>query len=132
MLLSQQRRFPRSPQSIGAARTFTLVVLAQWRITDRSEDVRLCVSELATNALLHGVPLGREFCVGLSWACAKLRVEVRDGGSGRPERLAPGPSECSGRGLLLAAELADDFGVIHYAIGKTVRVDFKVSPAGAE
>jgi anti-sigma regulatory factor (Ser/Thr protein kinase) len=33
----------------------------EWGITDRHDDIRPCVSELATNAVLHGVPPGRQY-----------------------------------------------------------------------
>ncbi|WP_432122767.1 ATP-binding protein [Streptomyces sp. S1] len=56
MASSRQRRFPRARSSVPAARTFALEALAEWGITDRRDEIRLCVSELATNALLHGVP----------------------------------------------------------------------------
>ncbi|MEJ8658040.1 ATP-binding protein [Streptomyces sp. MS1.AVA.4] len=96
MSLSQQRRFPRSARSVGAARSFALDVLAQWGITDRHDDVQLCVSELATNALQHGVPAGREFCVGIEVDGALLRVHVRDSGDGRPEVQSPGRTSAPG------------------------------------
>lgn len=31
-------------------------VLREWQLTDPIDDMELCASELATNALLHGVP----------------------------------------------------------------------------
>lgn len=127
MSLSQQRRFPRSARSVGAARSFALDVLAQWGITDRHDDVQLCVSELATNALQHGVPAGREFCVGIEVDGALLRVHVRDSGDGRPEVQSPGSDECTGRGLRIVAELADDFGVTEHVVGKTVWLELKIA-----
>lgn len=56
MPLSRQRRFPRSRASVRAARVFVHQVLSDWDRVDRLDDIELCVSELATNALLHGVP----------------------------------------------------------------------------
>ena len=54
MLLPQQRRIPRSRASVREARAFVREVLKDWGCTDRLDDIRLCASELATNALLHG------------------------------------------------------------------------------
>ncbi|MFE0137139.1 ATP-binding protein [Streptomyces sp. NPDC059037] len=127
MRLSQQRRFPRHPRSVRAARAFALDALTTWGITERHDDIRLCVSELATNALLHGVPQGREFELGLSIspADAELRVTVRDSGDGHPMPSTPTADDCTGRGLHLARELSDAFGVTEHSVGKTVWLMFK-------
>ncbi|WP_351227045.1 ATP-binding protein [Streptomyces sp. NPDC002133] len=126
MPLSQQRRFPRSARSVGAARAFALDTLIRWGIVERHDDVQLAVSELATNALRHGVPPGREFCVGLAVDGAVLRIHVRDSGDGRPEVQAADADACDGRGLFLVKELADDFGVTEHIVGKSVWLDFKL------
>ncbi|MFD7865422.1 ATP-binding protein [Streptomyces sp. NPDC057682] len=125
MSLSQQRRFPRRRTSVRASRHFVTGVLVEWQLGSLIEDIELCVSELATNALLHGVPPGREFNVVLSRAQDAVRLEVRDSGPGRPEVRQPYDDACSGRGLLLARALADDFGVDDHVVGKTVWLVFK-------
>ncbi|UQT61645.1 ATP-binding protein [Streptomyces durmitorensis] len=125
MHLSQRRRFPRSPRSVGAARTFALGILTAWGIVDRLDDIRLCVSELTTNALLHGVPQGRDFELTLSTDGTDLRIAVRDSGDGRPVASTPTTEDCTGRGLYLLRELADDFGVTEHSVGKTVWLTFK-------
>lgn len=125
MSLSQQRRFPRRRTSVGASRDFVVDVLAEWQLTPLIDDIRLCVSELATNALLHGVPPGREFAVRLRATQDLVHLEVRDSGGGRPEVTCPAEEDCSGRGLFLVVELAADFGVDHHTIGKTVWAAFK-------
>ncbi len=132
MPLSRQRRFARSPISVGAARAFTLETLTEWDINDRRDDVRLCVSELATNALLHGVPPGREFSLRLTADGSLLRVEVRDSGGGRVEMRHEGADECGGRGLLLIKALSDDFGVTRHVPGKTVWLVFKTDSVDGE
>src|SRR3954454_19491997 len=95
--------YPRSRQSVPAARRFAQQALTEWGIAGhRADDVLLCVSELATNALLHGVPQGRGFQVVLRFdAQAPLRVEVHDSGGGLPRIPEPGGVDESGRGLLL-------------------------------
>jgi hypothetical protein len=50
MTRTTQRFFEARPESIGQARTFTTETLAGWGLLGRVEDVRLCVSELATNS----------------------------------------------------------------------------------
>lgn len=129
MPLLRQRRFSRSRSSVRAAREFTLATLTEWHVDDRHDDIRLCVSEVTTNALLHGVPPGRDFCVRLSLDGTVLRVEVRDSGDGWPTVRLPDTEVSDGRGLFLVRELADDFGVTEYVPGKTVWVVFKVAIA---
>lgn len=129
MPLLRQRRFSRSRPSVRAAREFTLATLTRWHVDDRHDDIRLCVSEVASNALLHGVPPGRDFCVRLSLDGPVLRVEVRDSGDGWPTVRPPDAEGSDGRGLFLVRELADGFGVTEHVPGKTVWVVFKVATA---
>ncbi|MER8231611.1 ATP-binding protein [Streptomyces sp. NPDC094049] len=129
MALSWQRRFPRARSSVPAARAFALEALAQWEVTDRREEIRLCVSELATNALTHGVPAGRAFSLRLVRDELTVRIEVRDSGGGHPRVVWAGTDDDGGRGLRLVTALADDFGVDEHVVGKTVWSSFKVASA---
>lgn len=131
MSLSQQRRFPRRRTSVGASREFVTGVLNEWDLCPLVEDIELCVSELATNALLHGAPPGREFSVALHRADDLVRLEVRDSGPGQPMVQHPDDDACSGRGLRLVSALADDFGVDDHVVGKTVWLVFKAPAAPA-
>ncbi|MFB7914572.1 ATP-binding protein [Streptomyces sp. NPDC056061] len=126
MYLSKQRRFPRRRTSVGASRDFVTGVLVEWELHPLIEDIKLCVSELATNAVLHGVPPGREFCVGLRRGEELVRLEVRDSGPGQPMVRRPDHDACSGRGLYLVNDLADGFGVDDHVVGKTVWLAFRV------
>ena len=57
-----KRFFAPVPESVGQARDFVLsCTLAAWDLEGRADDVRLCVSELATNALAHGTRCGQGF-----------------------------------------------------------------------
>ncbi|MGW2613886.1 ATP-binding protein [Streptomyces sp. NPDC001500] len=125
MPLSRQRRFPRSRASVRAARVFVREALADWDRLDRLDDVTLCVSELATNALLHGVPPGRQYCVTLTFDGSLLCLAVRDTGDHPAPARPPAEDACSGRGLQLAREVSDDLGVTEHLVGKTVWVVFK-------
>ncbi|MGW4725093.1 ATP-binding protein [Streptomyces sp. NPDC004291] len=127
MASSRQRRFPRARSSVPAARTFALEALAEWGITDRRDEIRLCVSELATNALLHGVPAGREFCLRMTVDGLTVRVELRDSGGGHPRVVQGETDDCGGRGLRLVSAVADDFGVDEHIVGKTVWSSFKIA-----
>jgi len=108
------------------ARDLTRVALAEWGVTERYDDVLLCVSELAINALLHGVPPHRCFRLELTLTDGVLRVEVHDSGRGEIRTPDPIPESDHGRGLLLVAALADDWGVRERDPGKVVWCDFAV------
>lgn len=101
-------------------------MLDAWDARVRRDDVLLCVSELATNALLHGVPPGRGFRLFVLQAeGGGVRVEVHDSGDGHPATRAPGDEAESGRGLLLVSALADDWGVGDRSPGKIVWCSFR-------
>ncbi|MGW2949351.1 ATP-binding protein [Streptomyces eurythermus] len=95
---------------------------------DRSHDLSLCVSELATNALLHGVPRGRGFLLRLRYDGELVRAEVHDSGPGTPRVPDEpcGPENEGGRGLLLVAALSDKWGVGERTPGKIVWCEFAV------
>ncbi|MEU2961985.1 ATP-binding protein [Streptomyces albidoflavus] len=121
-----ERFYRRERRSVPAARDFTAAVLDEWDARVRRDDVLLCVSELATNALLHGVPPGRGFRLFVLRADdGGVRVEVHDSGHGRPATRAPGGEAESGRGLLLVSALADDWGVGERNPGKSVWCSFR-------
>ncbi|MFE5738849.1 hypothetical protein [Streptomyces celluloflavus] len=50
MIESVQRFFEAHPESVRQARKFASTTLAGWDLAERVDDIRLCVSEPATNA----------------------------------------------------------------------------------
>ncbi|MGW0389542.1 ATP-binding protein [Streptomyces sp. NPDC003042] len=132
MSLSRQQRFPRARASVRAARQFVGDTLAEWGVSDGRDDMRLCVSELAANAVLHGVPLGREFSVRLVREGGLLWIEVRDSGPGCPVLQQPDPEAPAGRGLWLVTAIADEFEVRDEGVGKSARAGFKLAHGWAE
>lgn len=137
---AMQRCFRPEPQSVGPARDFATAVLTAWGLAALVEDIRLCVSELAANAVLHGASDGREpFAVTLSADDQQVHLEVRD--SRRPEAGAwpevrrARQTETSGRGLLIVEMLATSWGVEDRPPwGKAVWARFRVgeSPPGGQ
>ncbi|MFF1916718.1 ATP-binding protein [Streptomyces sp. NPDC058239] len=105
MLFDRRRTTP------GAARSFVAETLTQWGQTERLDDVQLCTSELATNAVLHGAPAGGQVLVRVELHATVLRIEVHDGGNGRPEKREARETAADGRGLLLVSAVADHWGV---------------------
>ncbi|MGQ5639852.1 MULTISPECIES: ATP-binding protein [unclassified Streptomyces] len=116
--------FRRDRRSVCAAREFTRAVMKDWRQRARQDDVLLCVSELATNALLYGVPPGRGFSVRLCLLDGVLRLEVHDSGPGAARPREPDPESEGGRGLVLVSALADKWGVGERNPGKFVWCEF--------
>ena len=116
--------YARDRRSVPAARRLTDWSLTYWGIADwaRADDLLLCVSELATNALVHGVPPGRGFLLRVRYDGDVLRAEVHDSGPGNP-RVADDADE-GGRGLLLVAALSDKWGVEERDPGKVVWCEF--------
>lgn len=121
--------YARDRRSVPAARRLVQWALIYWGLGgwERGEDVSLCVSELATNALLHGAPPGRGFLLRVRYDGDVLRVEVHDSGGGEP--CVPDQADEGGRGLFLVAALADKWGVGQRDPGKVVWCEF-VHPAG--
>ncbi|WP_405676191.1 ATP-binding protein [Streptomyces sp. NBC_01511] len=121
----RERFYRRERRSIPATRQFVREAVIDWALADRLDDVLLCVSELATNALVHGVPPGRGYRLRL-WLLADgvFRIEVHDSGDGRPSVREPYGE--SGRGLMLVAALADKWGVGERDPGKIVWCEFVI------
>ncbi len=92
------------------------------------EDTLLLVSELVTNAVRHGRP---DIVIALIIKPARIRVEVRDGSDTMPVVPAGHPSidRPTGRGLLIVAATAHDWGVdrIPGITGKTVWAELDAS-----
>ncbi|MFZ4236227.1 ATP-binding protein [Streptomyces murinus] len=110
------------PRSVTLARHRTVRLVGEWGYAVLADDVALVVSELMTNALLHGSLRGRLIRLRVLTTAATLRVEVSDPrGERRPNlRAVPGDQQF-GRGLLLVQALADDWGVApRVGVGKTV------------
>ncbi|MBY8886619.1 ATP-binding protein [Streptomyces sp. PTM05] len=121
------RRLPASDRAPAAARRVVAERLRVWRLERLVGDVALIVSELVTNARVHGVgsvTLRMEFTVGTRGpAC--VHVEVHDFGMGPRTRDAAEPDGGGadrdvehGRGLPLVAGIADRWGVRNSARGK--------------
>jgi anti-sigma regulatory factor (Ser/Thr protein kinase) len=120
------QRFSATRRGARLARLLAAHQLTEWghpRGTQAHDTVVLVVAELAANAVLHGRVPGRDFALSLSHDESRgvVRIEVTDTHPAQPARLAPGPDEDGGRGLLLVDELAADWGVDdRLGPGKTV------------
>lgn len=94
---------------VGHMRRITVAHLRLWDLTGLCDSATLAVSELVTNAVRHGQ--GKPVGFRVTNTDDELRIEVTDGNS-TPARLREaGESAESGRGLLLVAALAKEWGV---------------------
>jgi serine/threonine-protein kinase RsbW len=103
------RVFAAQPLQVACARRFVGGVLAGLRAAD---DVVLCVSELASNSVLHSSsrePGGHFVVRALVSAAGRIRAEVEDRGG--PWSCDIGPDEEHGRGLLIVGGLATRWGI---------------------
>jgi len=109
MAASAQRAFPGFRDQVARARAFVAVELAGCPVTGEAV---LCVSELATNALLHTASGdGGKFEVTVERDLSRARISVRDEGSAQaPQARSHDLASESGRGLELVAMIADRWG----------------------
>lgn len=115
--------------SVRLARRRAVRLVGEWGWAGLAGTAGLLVSELATNALLHGCLRDRLFRVRLQLTASTLRIEVSDPRGERLPRLRlPEDDECFGRGLLIVAELADRWGIEPRTVGKTVWAECHLGP----
>ncbi|MFE5663309.1 ATP-binding protein [Streptomyces niveus] len=132
-MLTTSRRFTRSDASVPAARAFTREVIdaADTAIVGSAlDDVLLCVSELATNAVRHGVPVGGALLVKVGADEHRVRVECHDANRRRPRLRHPADDDQTGRGLLLVEAIASRWGTDERPFGKYVWFELDLKPAG--
>ncbi|MGB8947289.1 MAG: ATP-binding protein [Streptomyces sp.] len=117
-------RLPRTPRSVGRARSLLSEQARAWKVPDDVADTAvLLLSELMTNAVRHGrVSAGREVEARCVLDGGVLRTEVADASDALPCPREAGPDDESGRGLALVELLADAWGARArpYGIGKAV------------
>ena len=101
-------RLSSDPQSARAARRFVRNALAGAGSEDLEETVTLLVSELVTNAVVHG---GGEVEVLVRLVPGSVRVEVMDASATAPVPREAADEDTSGRGLALVESLARRWGI---------------------
>ncbi|MFJ8271522.1 ATP-binding protein [Streptomyces sp. NPDC094154] len=124
--LTFTQRFSATRRGARLARLLAAHQLTEWGHpsgTEAHDTVVLVVAELAANAVLHGRVPGRDFALALFFEEGRdaVRIEVTDTHPALPARMAPGPDQDGGRGLVLVDALAADWGVRdRLGPGKTV------------
>ncbi|MCU1398827.1 MAG: ATP-binding protein [Acidimicrobiales bacterium] len=91
-------------------RRFVTSVLSGWGIASAGlEHAQLLVSELISNAVLHGSGPLRLLLAEVDDG-RSVRIEVCNGGTGQPRMRHAEPDELSGRGLQLVDQLSRGWG----------------------
>jgi serine/threonine-protein kinase RsbW len=116
---SWSRYFPGRAEQVAQARLFVVSVLAG---RPESELAALVVSELATNAIRHTASGGPDGLFAVTVRCEDgwVTISVQDMGSiGAPAISSPEEDTAaeSGRGLMLVAALAKDWGKTRNRLG---------------
>ncbi|MEX2659959.1 MAG: ATP-binding protein [Acidimicrobiales bacterium] len=110
-------QLPAEPASISRSRRFVAETL-EGKVDNGVLDTALVImSELATNAMLHGQT---GFEVVVRFDVAGLRLEVHDGSSLLPHRKHYSESSATGRGLVIVEALATIAGAEQTEDGKVV------------
>lgn len=104
-------------QSAREARNWVTGVLDAWRRDAPLDDVRLVVTELVANAVVHaGTPVAVRLEVGPD----QVRCAVSDAAPGAVTPGAGHADDLGGRGLHLVERVSDRWGVEEGPTGKTV------------
>jgi anti-sigma regulatory factor (Ser/Thr protein kinase) len=113
--LTVERHLTEEMGSITVARQIVRDALDAWDYTGQHEDVLLVVSELVTNALMHGAgaPVLR-----MTKEATHIRIEVGDSSEEAPKAREPGPAD--GWGMHVIGRLSSRWGISHREGGKVV------------
>ncbi|MGW3568705.1 SpoIIE family protein phosphatase [Streptomyces sp. NPDC000941] len=129
-------QFPSDPAVVSRARTLAARQLTQWGLEHLAESTGLIVSELFTNAIIHGKGDCNGDCnsdrtIGLRLIRHEmLTCEVSDASHSHPLVRHPRSTDEHGRGLFLVTQLSRRWGIRHIPDGKIIWADQQL-PASA-
>jgi anti-sigma regulatory factor (Ser/Thr protein kinase) len=103
--LTRLQVFPPQVPTVRAARAWAATVLTDWATTLPYGD--LVISELVTNAVIHGA---NEVSVRLTSLDDRVRIEVRDGGTGDVQHQHADSLDPGGRGIHIVSQVAEAWG----------------------
>jgi DNA-binding NarL/FixJ family response regulator len=116
-LLERGVHLPADLVSPAAARRFVEETLAQWDCSEALETVKLLVSEVVANAVVHA---SSEVRVEIRLLPEAIRVVIGDTDPTTPTRRDPSLLDESGRGLALVEAMSTAWGVDSTGRGKDV------------
>lgn len=121
-------RLTAGPQAAGEARRRVRDALQAWDVpadADAADTAVLIASELVTNAVRHAGE-GEPVTLGIRCKDRRLRVDVYDASPEPPVVSEPGQLDDSGRGLVLVAGLAAEWGWYRTPAGKAVHASISL------
>ena len=125
-----EAHLPALATSPSEARSFLRAALHTWELDGFGDVTEVLTTELVSNVVRH---VGEPMTLRALRQPASIRVEVDDPSADAPVAQDPEPFAESGRGLLLIAALASQWGVEQHAgHGKTVWFEIDVPTATSE
>lgn len=125
---SYEADFVADAASVAAAREFVRRLLLHHGLSHLVEDVRLVVSELATNAMIHAQT---PFTVTLAQRDRSVLLTVRDGSPESPVQIAATLLHSGGRGISIVSQVSSSWGVtpaVDVSHAKSVWASFDATP----
>src|ERR1700761_1457328 len=101
-----QRTVLAVPSVVGLLRDQTESVLRKWGLDHITDDAKIIVSELATNATAEGVARGREIVFRMTDHGDQVSIEITDPSPLRPRLRHAADTDVHGRGLFIVQALA--------------------------
>lgn len=107
MIRRRHTHLPNSLLAAAQARRFLRATLKSWALDGCEEKTELLVSELVTNAVVHGrAPITLSVVADLE----RIRIEVADQAPGKPVLRSAAEATDHGRGIFIVDQLADRWG----------------------
>jgi anti-sigma regulatory factor (Ser/Thr protein kinase) len=122
-----EHNFPCTSDTPAKVRALLRNLLATWAIDDLTPTAELLTTELVTNAVRHA---HSPITVRAFRRATVLRVEVDDSSAQPPVLRRADPCSKGGRGLMVVAAMASEWGTIPQRNGKTVWFELDVSAPG--
>jgi anti-sigma regulatory factor (Ser/Thr protein kinase) len=116
---------PGETASARRARRFVVAALEALGVAASRDTAELLVSEVVTNAVVHG---GSGVRVTVESADGRVRVSVCDESPEVPVVREPVPEDEHGRGMFLVAKMSNRWGVDPLAVGKCVWFEISSQP----
>lgn len=116
---------PLNPRAPSAARAVVDAALPLWELGHVVDDVKLIVSELVSNVVLHASK-SESMRLEVETRPGRLHVALADGSAVQPVIRELASDETSGRGLRLVEALASRWGSTRHETGKRIWLEIDV------
>jgi hypothetical protein len=124
-----ETQFPSHDTTPLLARAFLRTALQTWKLDGLGDVTELLADELVSNVVRH---VGGPMTLRAIFDDVSVRVEVDDPSLQLPRVRYPEPFESRGRGMMMVAALATDWGTEIRGSGKTVWFEIDARTASEE